>query len=112
MKGNWFLINGLQNTPSKGSIYEVQDEFSSELLHENIKNSQKGSLGAISKKQITKMRHHMMDEFGRWTPSNVQPHGKLQQQVAISESAASQLRLPPVHSRNSTAVSALADTGA
>ena len=129
LTGNWFLLNGLQPSPNIGpgwappcprglsppvsptqacgqrDSYEVQDEFSSALR-------QQGSIGALSKTQVTKMRHHMMDEFGRWTPSNVQPHGKLLLQVSISQSAASQFDLPQVNNIKSTPVSALADTGA
>lgn len=111
LTGEWFLLNGLQGTSQKGVLYKVQDEFLS-VVHQENKCSQKGSLEVLSKKDIEKMRHHMMDDFGRWTPSNIQPHGKLQLQVAVSQSATKQLQLPQIKNTTSTQVSALADTGA
>jgi hypothetical protein len=53
-----------------------------------------------------------MDEFGKWKPSNVQPHARLKLQVKVSESPTAQLNLPTVQNTTSTSVSALADTAA
>ena len=70
------------------------------------------SLSAIlSKHAPKKIRHHVLDKFGSWSPANVQPHGRLQLQVKPSLSAQKQLGLPKL-TNTSTQVNALAETGA
>ena len=107
MSGDWMLLNGLQSTPDESAFYEDSVEFSSVLQH---KKPNSGHLGAISN-NVRKIRHHVMDEFGSWKPSNVQPHGKIKIRLKISKSATEQLQLKPVKSTSTSAL-ALADTGA
>ena len=109
LSGDWFLLNALQPTV-ECDIYEDSRESSSVLRQDKV-NCPTGSLGALSKKDIKKLRHHVMDRFGNWTPANVLPHGRLQLQVSVSASAQQQFNLP-VSATSSTSVSALADTGA
>ena len=113
LHGHWMLINGLQPQQHNN---EVSDEYSSELREAHpvspFPSPKNPSLYALSKKDsVKKLRHHIMDEFGRWKPANVQPHGKLLVHLQVSHSAAEQLQLPVI-SANKTTVHALADTGA
>ena len=105
------LLNGLQNPQSGGLLNEVTDEFSSVRLRTNSVH-QSANLSSIQQKDIKRLRHHIMDSFGRWTPSHVAPQDKVDLIVRISDSAPTQLQLPTLHHTNSTKVSALADFGA
>ena len=109
--GRWMLLNGLQDTSNSGVFYEVTDEFSSALRRPHFAKSAEASLAALSQKDIKKLRHHIMDNFGNWQPSHVQPHGHLQLKVKVSDSAIKQFNLPRNHNSTSVSVSALADTG-
>lgn len=105
LSGSWMLLNGFQSTHAECSLYKVTDKFSSV-------QQTSAHLGAISQKDnVKKIRHHVKDTFGKWKPSNVQPHGKLQVKVKTSVSATQQLQLQPIKSLTTT-VSALFDTGA
>ena len=73
LSGSWLLINGIHSSPTPGaSIYEVQDEFMSGLRYRN-----KAQLNAVSQSKVKKIKHHALDEFGKWNPSHVLPHGKV-----------------------------------
>ena len=104
LTGSWFLLNGLQQPAEDADIYEDQDVFTSACLH-------KAQLRAINGNK-RKIKHHVLNDFGQWKPSNVMPHGKLNINLRISQSAVQQLHLPPLHNVQHTTISALADTGA
>ena len=53
-----------------------------------------------------------MNQFGKWVPHNVQPHGRVTLQVRPDPSAQQQLNLPPLNNSVVTTVRALADSGA
>ena len=111
LSGSWMLVNGHNMSHQGDKIYEVTDEFSS-VRHWANPDSQSATLLSIKQREeIRKLRHHMRDSFGKWTPSHVQPHGRVPLTVKICQSASHQLDLPPVQGTVSTNVSALADTG-
>lgn len=111
LTGSWMLIN-LRDTPAKSPIYEVQDVFTSDCDQGHPTARSYPSLSALnSNPQVKKIRHHIADQFGRWKPSNVQPHGRIQLTAAPFKSAQQQLNLQPLLNSNSTTIQALADTG-
>ena len=70
------------------------------------------SISALSNKsQDRKIRHHVLNQFGQWVPGAVQPHGKVKLNVQPSQSAQSQLHLPPI-TTSTTTIQALADSRA
>ena len=98
------LLNGLQSPNYSRLLYEVQDVFTSERSS--------ASLWTISSKQVPrKIRHHILDQFGNWSPSHVQPNGRLNLNIKPLQSAQQQFDLPRLPD-TSTKVIALADTGA
>ena len=114
MTGSWMLINGLQNPASQRQSYKVSDEYSSEQLETKpLSSSSRASLATLSKKDfVKKLHHHIKDEFGKWKPSNVQPHGKVNIQLEVAQSVSQQLNIPIIRNVKTTTVHALADTGA
>ena len=65
-----------------------------------------------SKEDVMKIRHHICDKFGRWKPSNVEPHGILDLTMEACHEATSKLNLPKLRNTKSVQISALVDTGA
>ena len=112
LSGSWFLLNGLQDPSPKGSLYEVSDVFTSGLHSGSPDPWGTPSLAALSTKQPRRIRHHALNEFGKWQPSNVAPHGRVHLQVKPSQSAQQQLQLPSLPNSSVTTVEALADSGA
>ena len=109
LSGHWMLINSVQKHPDDVVFNEVQDELSS--AHD--RSSHRVQIAAIQdNKSVKKLRHHVMNSFGKWVPSHVEPHGKVRLTIEVDNSAASQLRLQPLRNCSKTTVSALADTGA
>ena len=72
---------------------------------------EKAQLRALSGNR-RKIKHHVLDAFGQWKPSNVMPHGKIDINLRVSQSAVQQLSLPVLNNAKHTQVSALADTDA
>ena len=113
LSGSWMLINGIQDQPFGDHSYEVLDVFMSELRLGSSDPLSTASLSTLnSQKQPRKIRHHILNNFGRWIPSNVQPHGKLELTVKPGPSAQQQLNLPELDNNVVTSVWTLADTGA
>ena len=113
LSGSWFFINGIHEPPSGGTIYEDSDVFTSELRQGSSDPFHYDSVSALnSKVPQRKIRHHIIDNFGRWVPSNVQPHGKIKLTVSTDPSAQKQLNLPTLDNDAVTSVWELADMGA
>ena len=89
---SWMLIQGRQ---------EQNDQ---ELVYPNLSQLQE-------KQALKKIRHHIFDSFGRWRPSNVEPHGLLQLTMESCHSATQQLRLLKIPGTKPVQVNALVDTG-
>ena len=103
------LINGIHRHQTDTVFNEVQDELSSA----RNRSSHRAQIAAIQDtKSVRKLRYHVMNSFGKWVPSHVEPHGKVQLNIEVDNSAANQLQLQPLHNCTKTTVSALADTGA
>ena len=96
LSGSWFKLSGSQELSSAKS---------------NLSPSAK-LLAFHKSDSARKLRHHIMNKFGEWVPSNVQPHGKVQLTLEVDNSAAKQLGIEPLHHCKPTMTSALADTGA
>ena len=104
------LINGMV-TPEDSDLYKVSDVF----MCDHVTSHHMGtspSLAAIkASPQVKKIPHHIANQFGQWTPSNVQPHGRVKLTAAQSTSALQQLNLQPLNHCRQTEIQALADTG-
>lgn len=109
LTGSWFLLNTMQQYPTlQDGLYEVKDELISELRY-----SKQAHVGAIKGYPNThKICHHILDQFGNWTPGNVLPHSKVDIHIQLSKSAAKQFQLPMTAETRSTRVTPLVDTGA
>ena len=92
-------------------MYKVLDLFMSERLTGSFDPTYP-SISALSQKsQNMRIRHYILNKFNQWVPGAVQPHGKVKLNVKLSQSAQTQLYLPPV-GISATTVQALADSGA
>ena len=76
LSGSWMLIRGRESEVSK----PYYPNFS------QIKQKQ----------AVRKIRHHIRDTFGKWKPSNVEPHGVLQLTMESCHAAMDQLKLPRI----------------
>ena len=118
LTGGWMLLNGIHNnnnSPTTRSLKESLLSSSSVSSTPGIwstKEDIEADLFGIQQMSTKKLRHHIMDEFGKWKVSHVEPHGRVQVQVKICNSAARQLGISKLPQKKTISVSALCDTGA
>ena len=108
-------VNAEQETPSPQPTQEgdLGTLTGSWMLIRGKEASQFSSLSVLkSKADNRKIRRHIYDNFGRWKPSNVEPHGILQLTMEACHTATSQQRLPKLKNTKPIKISALVDTGA